>query len=223
MRMCDRYSLTAELSELTEAFRIDRVHVPYTRRYNIAPTQQVPVIEQVDGERCLNHHRWGLIPYWGKSSVHVKREMLADKPYLRYMLAKKRCVVPCSGFYFWRTDGKVRRAWRIVHRAEPAFAMAGIYEIWIDSEKREYPMCTVITTDSPFGPDYSVPLILHDAAIDAWLDPEERRPEAVRDLLFSLPEAEFRAYPVTPRVMDATLEAPECIAELDPSLPPMKV
>lgn len=215
--MCDRFSLTVDLDRLTADFGIEHVHIPYKRRYNIAPTQEIPVIQQIGEERCLNQQRWGLMPYWGKSSVHTDRESIADKPYLSTMLAKKRCVVPCSGYYIWQAEGKTKRAWHAVHPDKPVFAMAGIFDVWLDSEKKEFPMCTVITAATTNGLGSSIPLILDDETIDIWLDPRVTNTGAVRDLLHSVPLNEFHAYPVSPRVEDLSFETPDCVAEVESS------
>ncbi|MFC5468019.1 SOS response-associated peptidase [Cohnella suwonensis] len=216
--MCNRFSLTAELADLTESFRIDRVHVPYLRRFNIAPTQQIPIIQQIGEERCLNQHRWGLMPYWGKNSINASLDMLSDRNYLRLMLRKKRCVIPCSGFYVWRTEGKSKSAWRVVHRTLSTFAMPGIYDVWLDSERNEFPMSTVITRGALFETGDPLPVILDEESMDAWLDPRETRPEVLQSLLQGLPDADFRMYPVAPFVENAEWEAPECIVEVSPEL-----
>ncbi|TFE28598.1 SOS response-associated peptidase [Cohnella luojiensis] len=221
--MCNRFSLTAELSDLTEDFRIDRVHVPYTRRYNISPTQQIPIIQQMGEERCLNQHRWGLMPYWGKNSINASVDTLGDRNYLRNMLTKKRCVIPCSGFYIWKQEGKSKSAWRVVHRSKTTFAMPGIYDVWLDSERNEFPMCTVITRGSAFDTDHALPLILEEESMEAWLNQKETRSEALQSLLQSLPEADFRTYSVNPFVEDRGLETPDCIAEIHPSLSLVKI
>jgi putative SOS response-associated peptidase YedK len=223
MFMCNRFSLTAELSDLTEDFRIDRVHVPYLRRYNIAPTQQIPIIQQIGEERCLNHQRWGLMPYWGKNSINANLDTLGDKTYLKLMLTKKRCVVPCSGFYIWKQEKKGKSAWRVVHRNKSTFAMPGIFDVWLDSEKNEFPMCTVITRGSAFGTDHPMPLILDESAMDLWLDPRETRTEVLQALLQSMPDADFRMYAVTPLIESLALETPDCIAEIHPELALIKI
>lgn len=220
--MCNRFSLTVDLDRLTSDFGIERVHIPYQRRYNIAPTQEIPVIQQIGQERCLNQQRWGLMPYWGKNSVNTDRESIADRPYLRSMLAKRRCVVPCTGFYIWQEEGKAKRAWHAVHPKKPVFAMAGMFDVWLDSEKNEFPMCTVVTSVSANGLNRIAPLMLDEAAIDIWLDREVTAIEALRDLLHSVPLTEFHAYPVSPRVEDVAMEAPECVAEVAPSFSRLK-
>jgi putative SOS response-associated peptidase YedK len=223
--MCDRYSLTAELAELTEGFRIDAVRVPYFMRYNISPTQQIPIIERVGEERCLNLHRWGLMPYWGKSSINADVDTLGDRRYLRNMLSKKRCVVPCSGFYIWKTEGRTKSVWRVVHRTRPLFAMPAIYDVWRDSERNESPMCTVITRDSGYalGTDRPLPVVMDESAIELWLNPQETRAEVLQSALRSLEDEDFRLYPVTPSVENTTWETPDCIEEVHPSMALIKV
>ncbi len=223
MHMCNRYSLTAELADLTEYFHIDRVHVPYLMRYNIAPTQQIPIIQQVGEERCLNQQRWGLMPYWGKNSVNANVDTLSDRRYLRNMLTKKRCVVPCSGFYIWKTEGKTKSAWRVVHRKKATFAMPGIYDVWLDSERNEYPMCTVITRGNAFGTNHPLPVVLDEESIELWLNPKETRTEVLQAMLRSLEDADFRIYPVTPYVENTAWETPDCIAEVHPSMALTKI
>ncbi|MFD0670629.1 SOS response-associated peptidase [Cohnella sp. GCM10027633] len=217
--MCNRYSLTAELSDLTVEFGIDSVHIPYNRRYNISPTQLIPVIERTGEELILKQQRWGLMPYWGKSSVNTSLDSLGDKPYLGTMLKKKRCVLPCSGFYIWKQEGKIKRAWRVVHGDRRTFALPGLYDVWLDSEKNEYPMCTVITGDNAFGTDHALPLVLDRDGMDEWLDPKENRIDRLIGMLRGLPRADFHAYPVTPLVESMALETPDFIAELLPDYP----
>ena len=64
--MCGRYTLTVQEQELAEEFGISLGDCPYSIRYNIAPTQNVPVIRVVDGQRQLRPLRWGLVPHWAK-------------------------------------------------------------------------------------------------------------------------------------------------------------
>lgn len=222
--MCNRYSLTAELSDLTDEFAIDRVHIPYNQRYNIAPTQLVPVIERMGEERCLNQQRWGLMPYWGKSSINTSLESLNERPYLAHMLKKKRCIVPSSGFYIWKQVGKTRQAWRVIHRKERTFAMPGIYDVWLDSEKNEFPMCTVITSGKAFGTEHAMPIVLDRQSMDVWLNPNETSTDALIGMLHGMPKADFDMYPVSPLVASSTaMESPDCIAELRSDYPLMKI
>ncbi|WP_246042414.1 SOS response-associated peptidase family protein [Cohnella pontilimi] len=196
--MNERYALTAELADLTSEFKVDRIEYAFFEKEQYEPTGQIPVIRPIGGQRWLSAQRWGLMPYWGKSSLHADRATLGEKRYLLNMLAKKRCVIPCSALLFERREGKKRIAvYRRRHAEKRVFGVAGLFDVWLDSEKQEYPMCTIVTA-SGYGAEGSMPLILEGEAMDKWLDPAYNRLESVRELLLSIPEPEYRTEPVLP-------------------------
>ena len=65
--MCGRYRLTAKERYLRDHFGLDE-DLSWAPRWNIAPTQPVPIIRQHPKEpkRTFGLVRWGLIPYWAK-------------------------------------------------------------------------------------------------------------------------------------------------------------
>jgi putative SOS response-associated peptidase YedK len=81
----------------------------WTPRYNIAPTQPVPVIRPNPKEprRELSLMRWGLIPSWAKDMsgaammINARSETAAMKPAFRDPLTNRRCLIPADGFYEW--------------------------------------------------------------------------------------------------------------------------
>lgn len=196
--MNEKYMLTAELADLTGEFRLDRIEFAYEMTEHYEPIGQIPVIVPVGRERRLGGQRWGLMPYWGKSSLYVDRDAAGVKPYLQAMLAKKRCVVPCSAMIVEKTEGKIRRFYRREHREKRVFGVAGIYDVWVDSEKNEYPMCTMLTTAPAYPGDERLPLVLEGEALDIWLDPGRNSADAIRGLLRTIPNAEFRTEAVDP-------------------------
>jgi SOS response associated peptidase (SRAP) len=64
--MCGRFTLTATADALAELFQL--ITPPdWLPRYNVAPTQQIPVIRaQVGGGHRFDKMRWGLVPSWAK-------------------------------------------------------------------------------------------------------------------------------------------------------------
>lgn len=198
--MNERYALSAELADLTGEFRLDRIEFPYSDRDSYEPTGQIPVIRQIGGLRCLGGQRWGLMPYWGRSSLHADRHSLGDTPHLLRMLARRRCVVPCSGLLLERIEGKNRTAvYRRKHATKKVFGAAGLFDVWLDSEKNEYPMCTIVTSEPASAGFGSVPLVLEGEAMDVWLDAGVSRTDSLRELLRSIPAAEFHTEPAAAR------------------------
>ena len=66
--MCGRFLLHTPVDTLQRAFGF--AERPNLRpRYNVAPTQTVPVVRRKDGGgRELAPVRWGLIPSWAKDA-----------------------------------------------------------------------------------------------------------------------------------------------------------
>lgn len=108
--MCGRYTLTADYEELAEEFELREAQVLVPPRYNIAPTQTAVVIRAFKGgERELAMLRWGLVPSWardptlGSRMINARSEGVAEKPAFRNALRRRRCLVPASGFYEWKS------------------------------------------------------------------------------------------------------------------------
>src|SRR6266478_3781735 len=107
--MCGRYRLSRRKQLVEEYFDTASDEPEWTPRYNIAPTQPVPVIRQNPKEprRELSLMRWGLIPSWAKDSsgavmmINARSETAATKPAFRDPLTSRRCLVPADGFYEW--------------------------------------------------------------------------------------------------------------------------
>src|SRR6202049_4884543 len=112
--MCGRYRLSRRKQIIEEHFDSISGEEDWIPRYNIAPTQPVPIIRQHPKEprRELSLVRWGLIPSWAKGAsgsaqmINARSETAATKPAFREALAGRRCLVPADGFYEWARTGK---------------------------------------------------------------------------------------------------------------------
>jgi len=106
--MCGRYRLTAKERYLRDHFGLEG-EVPWTPRWNIAPTQKVPVVRQdrKEPKRTFALLRWGLIPFWAKDAsigfktINAMSETAAEKPAFRDAMKLRRCLIPADGFYEW--------------------------------------------------------------------------------------------------------------------------
>lgn len=177
--MCARYHLRATADELIEVFSlIKTVWSPgWKPRYNIAPTQAVPVIRQDDHHRSVSLMRWGLVPSWSKDPksgpplINARGETVAEKPAFRTAFKRRRCLMPATGFYEWRTEGKAKFPYSIHLPKDEIFAFAGLWESWHD----ELESCVMVTTEAE-GVMTRLhdrqPVILHRDEWAVWLDPE---------------------------------------------------
>jgi len=112
--MCGRFTLRASAETIAEQFALFEAPA-FAARFNIAPTQPVPVIRMPRGEtpprRELVWLRWGLIPAWAKDPaigsrlINARAETAAEKPAFRAAVRRRRCLVVADGFYEWQRAG----------------------------------------------------------------------------------------------------------------------
>lgn len=174
--MCGRYRLTAKERYLRDHFGIDE-DFSWEPRWNIAPTQHVPIIKQNSAKGCsFKLVRWGLIPSWAKDAsiatgtINAMSETAAEKPAFRDALKSRRCLVPADGFYEWKSIGsKQKQPFSIGMLDDSVFAFAGLWDSWRDSSSRLVETCTILTTrPNALVADVHnrMPVILHAEAYD---------------------------------------------------------
>jgi putative SOS response-associated peptidase YedK len=121
---------------------------PFAARFNIAPTQPVPVVRMRPAGRELVWLRWGLVPSWAKDPaignrlINARAETAAEKPAFRAALRRRRCLVAADGFYEWQKQqaGRAKQPYFIRLRDDRPFAFAGLWETW-EAKKGTGPIC----------------------------------------------------------------------------------
>jgi len=223
--MCGRYSQSAPLEKLSARFGFGPPAFPLKPRYNIAPTQEAPVIVSEDGApRSLELFRWGLIPSWAKDPavgnrmINARAETLSEKPSFRRPFQRTRCLVLADGFYEWKAlPGRAGKTpYRIAEVSEEPFAMAGLWERWKAPDGRETRSFAIVTTraNSSLAPIHDrMPVVLDRAGEGAWLDPKAG-PSDLKALLDPCPEGRLRVYPVSTAVNSPKNDSPECLRAL---------
>jgi putative SOS response-associated peptidase YedK len=222
--LCGRYTLSVLLSNLVDSFDVRPPEFEYPPRFNIAPTQDAPVIAQDQDGRRMGLLRWGLVPPWAKDPamgsrlINARSETVSEKSAFRRAFRRRRCLVPADGFFEWKKGGgegdtKEPKTpfWIHLDGREP-FVMAGLWEKWDPGGSAPLYTFTILTTEA--APSIReihprMPVILPVGARDRWLDPDA----APGDLLTLLrPFGEgIRAYPVSTQVNSPRNDLPECI------------
>jgi putative SOS response-associated peptidase YedK len=106
--MCGRYRLSRR-KQIVEEYFDSAGEDDWAPRYNVAPTQPVPIIRQhpTEPRRELSLVRWGLIPSWAKDAsgaarmINARSETAATTSAFRDALTNRRCLIPADGFYEW--------------------------------------------------------------------------------------------------------------------------
>ena len=150
--MCGRFTIDIPAELLTELFGLAEPPA-VTPRYNIAPTQQIPVIRQyADRQNHLDYLRWGLIPSWFKDKptsnlmINARSETVSEKPAFKQSIRYRRCVVVASGFYEWLTEGK--KPWYVRLKDRSPMVFAGLWDTWKSPEGEVVESCTILITAS---------------------------------------------------------------------------
>jgi putative SOS response-associated peptidase YedK len=222
--MCGRYALYGPVSRhKRDAIEFLGCEIEFRPTYNAAPSQSLPVCRaSAGGDRELAALRWGLVPFWARDAsigarmINARAETVAQKPAFRAAFARRRCIVPMSGFYEWRRDGSRKVPYFIRPLNSELFAAAGLFERWPGRDGAEpIESFTIITTGANElmrALHDRMPVLLQPAAFEAWLSPENRDVAALEHLLVPCPAEEMQAYPVSTRVNNARNDGRDLIA-----------
>ena len=217
--MCGRYELSSHPAAIALAFGL--AHVPQLApRYNIAPTQDVPIVRRsAGGERELVHVKWGFVPRWardpsiGAHMINARAETLSTRYAFRNAFARHRCLVPASGFYEWCATPHGKQPMHIGMSDGCPFGLAGVYERWLSSQGEVLDTCAIVTTAAPASMQTihdRMPVIVSPTSYDRWLDPSN---DDVDDLLAPFC-GELQIYPVSTRVNAVRNDDPGVCAPL---------
>lgn len=218
--MCGRYGLF-DPTNLQERFQTQN-DVELTPRYNIAPSQKLPVIIN-EGHNTIEVMKWGFIPFWAKDPkigykmINARADTVATKIAFRGSLLQKRCLVPASGFYEWKQTPQSKQPYYFHLKHEDIFAFAGLYSIWRDTQGTEVKTYTIITTEPNklVAPIHNrMPVILPRNTEETWLNPDITEPEQLLSLLSPFPDSDMETYPVSPAINNPRNDTPDVIKPL---------
>jgi len=228
--MCGRYTLTSQeglVEDLEAALDPEAPKNAWWKaRYNVAPTQDAPVVTLRDGVRTLEMMRWGLVPFWAGSGrkaplmINARVESLDDKPMFRDSLQRRRCLVPADGFFEWKHAGKQATPMYIHPEPRRVFAFAGLWAR-AKTDAGELHSFTIVTgpPNALVAPIHDrMPVVLDRSAWAMWLDPS--LDAAGARALLGVPLAEhWAAEPVSPWVNKTDHDDPRCIEPVTPPAP----
>ena len=228
--MCGRYAIKTIPEVMQAAFGYeDRPNFP--PRYNIAPTQPVPVVTIDQGRRRFVLMRWGFIPGWVKDPkdfplvFNIRTEGARGKPSFRAAFIRRRALMPADAFYEWKTEGRAKTPFMARRPDGGIFAFPALWETWISPDGSEVDTVALIT--GPSAPPLSsihhrTPVVLDPANWNAWLDPATS-PEQAETLLSPPLQVEMELVQVSAAVNRVSNDGPEVQAPADPSAAPAPV
>ncbi|MGL5448349.1 MAG: SOS response-associated peptidase [Rhabdaerophilum sp.] len=188
--MCGRFAVTLPPDAARSYFRYGEFP-NFPPRFDVRPTQPVPVVTLSEGARHFMLMRWGFIPSFVKDEkefpllINTRSETAYEKPSFRNAIRRRRCLFVADAFYEWMKldpKGKFKRPYRIFRPDQP-LAMGGIYETWHSRDGSEIDTCAILTTSANgmlSAVHDRMPVILDPEDFDAWLSPETAQDHVLR-------------------------------------------
>jgi putative SOS response-associated peptidase YedK len=221
--MCGRYVIISTPQAIRAMFGYGELP-NFPPRYNVAPTQPIPIIRLHDGKRSFALMRWGMLPSWVKDPktfpllLNARGESVLEKPAFRHAMRRRRCLIPTDGFYEWQVGTAKRpyfvRARRDTSGEAPPLAFAGLYETWNGPNGEEIDTAAIITTRANrtlSAIHDRMPVFVPPAAFDLWLDCANVEADVAAALIAPAEEDLLEAYEVSTAVNRVANDSPALI------------
>lgn len=241
--MCGRYAITLPPEAVRAFFRYAE-QPNFPPRYNIAPTQPVPIVRMQRGPAGKSRHfnlvRWGFLPGFVKDPkefplvINARSETVLDKPSFRNAMRRRRCIFIADAFYEWRRDktqpdknrSKAASLPFLIRRRDGnPMAFAGLWEAWMGPNGEEQDTACIVTTDANgvmAAIHDRMPVILEPQDFDTWLDNDDVEVEDAARLMRPAAEAVLEAFRISTAVNKVANDNPEVqrpAAETDEEAP----
>lgn len=227
--MCGRYAVHRDPAALAAEFAVaDKIGAHLGPDFNVTPARTVPIVVQRGAERSLRPVQWGLLPEWAaddaKPLINARAETLTSKPAFAEAAARRRCLVPATGWYEWQ-PGRRQPFLCTGRDGDASLAMAAVFTArWVAGRGDPLVTCAVVTTAAVgrFAEIHPrMPLVLPSRQWAEWLDPERAE---IDELLAPVPDmlADITVQPASVEVNNMRNNHPGLLdpaaAEPDPAV-----
>lgn len=207
-----RYVFTDDPDTLGHHFGIT-VTDNFPPRYNIAPSQPVPIIRaNRDGTRHYGLVRWGFVPAWDregnffkKAIVNIRSETAPEKNSFKHAWRRRHCLFPMNAMYEWVSMADGKQPYCIAFSKEmPLFCLAGLWEHWQGADGSEMETAAFLTRPAE-GPltalHHRIPVFVPPERYDDWLQADDLTDDSVaREIVATTPPQDLIYWPVSRRV-----------------------
>jgi putative SOS response-associated peptidase YedK len=206
--MCGRYAITLPPEAFRQLFAFEE-QPNFPPRYNVAPTQPVPIVREEAGRRHFGLVRWGFLPSWVKDPrdfplvINARGETLTTKPTFRAALKRRRCIFLADGFYEWQRRAGGKAAFLIRRRDRGPLPLAGLWETYTDPEGGEIDTAAIVTTDANrtlAAVHDRMPVILGPDGIGPWLEVGQGETARALELVRPCPDEWLELVAISKRV-----------------------
>lgn len=199
--MCGRYGFSIkDKREFLNRFDIETVNFELRASYNVAPTQEMPVVE-CHSPNSAHIRKWGIQPSWSKMFlINAQAEKLVSSNLWKKAFLESRCIVPATYFLEWRRLPDGKQPYLIKLKSYNLFGFAGIIVKYHDDKKQEKEGYVIITTKSNSLMEkihIRMPAILRKKDEDNWLNIDNAEIDKLLEFLAPYSASEMEAYPIS--------------------------
>lgn len=222
--MCGRYAVVTKLKIIEREFNIDvsEVMERFQINPNVTPGQEALVITDKDPHKA-QLFTFGFTPSWAKKKMYVINARsegdhnknndprytgakgIISKPMFRKSIRDKRCLVIADAFIEGTTKEKLNKPYLVYKKGKKRpFAMAGIWDEWIDKKTGEIVQGFAIITTAPTPliqqiPHHRSPMVLSEEDEQKWLNNNVALNE-ITEILKPFDDNDFNAYPISTEI-----------------------
>jgi len=188
--------------------------------YNIAPSEQIAVIYQVDEQFVMSDMKWGLVPSWSKApttthnTFNAEIETITENRLYRSAFRHRRCLIPASGFYVWHAEGDNKQPYYFTRTDGEEMAFAGLWEEWMEADSAILQSCTILigAANNEVGKFHDrMACIIPENHYRDWLNPKMHTEYLLAMLSAPYPEDKIKSVKVSTKVSSIWAEGSELI------------
>lgn len=222
--MCGRYTIVTKLKIIEKEFQADCSEIldRFEPSPNVSPGELSLVITD-DAPDKVQLLQFGFTPHWAKKKMYVINARsegnhnkendplytgakgIISKPMFRKSIRSQRCLVIADAFIEGTTAKRLSEPY-LVYRSDNKrpFALAGIWDQWVDQQSGEITKSFAIITTAPTElmqkiPHHRSPLVLDQADERRWLDRNVPLDE-ITSMLQPFDDVSFNAYPISKEI-----------------------
>ncbi|WP_448553993.1 SOS response-associated peptidase [Thalassotalea montiporae] len=178
--MCGRLNI---IDDPIAQFINDVLGIEFNTQTNpdLRPSQDIAAIIRPSGQFQQLNATWGIQPEWSnRLLINAQAETVNTKPTFKAAFGHSRCLVPCSGWYEWKTEHNQKAKYAFTHASEQPFLMAGIlYDL-------AAPKLVTLTT-SPNEKCSEIhkrmPVLIQPEHIDYWFNAQPNELDPLMDAI----------------------------------------
>ncbi len=178
--MCGRYSFddTKDIYEARKiiediASRLGSDAAKSVKTGEVFPSEAAAVVAQ----SALKNGYQADVMHWGypvrdskQLIINARSETIFEKGMFKRSIAHKKCLIPCTGFFEWKSTGNIKEKYLIRPEGQEFFYLAGLYDCFDMQSlpQNRYVILTAPANEAMISIHSRMPLIVQKQFAQSW-------------------------------------------------------